>query len=90
MDTRKPQCNLSSFWVKDASYLRIKNIQLGYRLPARIVNKAKLKGARIYVNGANLFTFDNFWDGYDVEAPLGRGSEYPQVKVYSVGLDVNF
>lgn len=81
---------ISTFWVKDASYLRIKNIQLGYRLPVRIVNKAKLKGARIYVNGANLFTFDNFWDGYDVEAPLGRGSEYPQVKVYSVGLDVNF
>ncbi|HEY0769001.1 MAG TPA: SusC/RagA family TonB-linked outer membrane protein, partial [Sphingobacteriaceae bacterium] len=87
-DTNNQQ--VSTFWVKDASYLRIKNIQLGYQLPASIVNKARVKAARVYVNGANLFTFDNFWDGYDVEAPLGRGSEYPQVKVYSFGLDVNF
>ncbi|HEY0669958.1 MAG TPA: TonB-dependent receptor [Sphingobacteriaceae bacterium] len=87
-DTNNQQ--VSTFWVKDASYLRIKNIQLGYQLPTGIVNKARVKAARVYVNGANLFTFDNFWDGYDVEAPLGRGSEYPQVKVYSFGLDVNF
>ncbi len=81
---------ISTFWVKDASYLRLKNIQLGYQLPASVVSKVKLKGARLYVNGANLFTMDNFWDGYDVEAPIGRGSEYPQVKVYSFGLDANF
>lgn len=87
-DTNNQQ--VSTFWVKDASYLRIKNIQFGYQLPADLISKAGFKAARIYVNGANLFSFDNFWDGYDVEAPLGRGSEYPQVKIYSFGLDVNF
>lgn len=81
---------VSTFWVKDASYLRIKNIQLGYQLPSSLLSKTRFKAARVFVNGANLFTIDKFWDGYDVESPLGRGSEYPQVKVYSFGLDVNF
>ena len=80
----------STFWMKNAAYLRLKNIQLGYSFPKTLINKASLKGLRIYVSGQNLLTFDKFWDGYDVEAPVGRGSFYPQVKMYSVGLDVKF
>ena len=37
-----------------------------------------------------FFTVDNFWEGYDVEAPVGYGNFYPQVKVYTFGLDVTF
>ena len=81
---------VSSFWVKDASYLRLKNLQLGYTLPAKLARKLSAGSARIYVNGQNLFTKDNFWKGYDVEAPVGRGDVYPQVKTYTVGLDVSF
>ncbi|MGV3502807.1 MAG: SusC/RagA family TonB-linked outer membrane protein [Adhaeribacter sp.] len=80
----------SSFWLKDASYLRLKNVQLGYSLPATLTQRVGMKNLRLYVNGQNLFTYDNFWDGYDVESPVGTGSHYPQVKVYSFGLDVNF
>jgi hypothetical protein len=80
----------SSFWMKDASYLRLKNLQIGYNLPARIVNALKMDHVRFYVNGQNLFTLDNFWDGYDVETPIGTGTQYPQVKIYSLGLDVKF
>ena len=80
---------VSSFWMKDASYLRFKNIQLSYRLPDKWLSKLTVKGARVYVNGQNLLSIDNFWEGYDVEAPVGRGSVYPQVKTYTIGLDIN-
>lgn len=81
---------VSSFWVKDASYIRLKNLQLGYMLPAAWASKISAKSLRIYANGQNLFTKDNFWKGYDVEAPVGTGNVYPQVKIYTIGLDVNF
>src|SRR5690606_7170825 len=80
----------SSFWVKDASYVRLKNIQIGYTLPEKISAKIGMNKIRLYATGQNLFTIDNFWKGYDVEAPIGRGDVYPQVKVYNIGLDINF
>jgi TonB-linked SusC/RagA family outer membrane protein len=80
----------SSFWLKDASYLRLKNVQLSYVIPARIIRKAGIDNLRLYVSGQNLHSWDNFWEGYDVEAPVGTGNVYPQVKIYSFGLNVNF
>lgn len=80
----------SSFWMKDASYLRLKNIQIGYSLPKKLINKASIQRLRIYVSGQNLLTFDKFWDGYDVESPVGVGNQYPQVKLFTMGLDVKF
>lgn len=80
----------SSFWMRDASYVRLKNVQLGYTLPKGIMSKIKAQQLRIYFSGQNLLTLDNFWDGYDVEAPVGDGGYYPQVKTYSFGLDVKF
>jgi TonB-linked SusC/RagA family outer membrane protein len=81
---------VSTFFIKDASYLRIKNIQIGYTLPASIAQKAALKRLRIFANGSNISSFDRFWTGYDVEAPVGSGNIYPQVKVYSFGLEATF
>jgi TonB-linked SusC/RagA family outer membrane protein len=80
----------SSFWKKDASYMRLKNIQLGYDLPSRLVNSLGLGSVRFYANGQNLLTLDNFWKGYDVETSVGTGTNYPQVKIYSLGIDVKF
>ncbi|MCQ6957757.1 TonB-dependent receptor [Mucilaginibacter aquariorum] len=80
----------SSFWMKDASYVRLKNVQIGYTFPASISGLAGIKKLRVYVNGSNLFTLDRFWDGFDVESPVGTVSVYPQVKVYSFGLSANF
>ncbi|HUM64809.1 MAG TPA: SusC/RagA family TonB-linked outer membrane protein, partial [Chitinophagaceae bacterium] len=80
----------SSFWMKNASYLRLKNIQFGYNLPKNILDKVNIDQARIYVNGQNLFTIDKFWDGFDVETPVGTGTNYPMVKTYSIGIDLRF
>lgn len=80
----------SSFWMKNAAYLRLKNIQLGYSLPVSLISKWGMNNVKVYVNAQNLLTRDKFWKGYDVETPVGTGNMYPQVKVYMVGLDIKF
>lgn len=80
----------SSFWLKDASYLRMKTLQLGFTFPQKMLRLANLQSVRLYVNGQNLFTIDNFWHGFDVESPIGPGNHYPQTKLYTVGLDLKF
>ena len=86
--------------MKSAAYLRLKNLQLGYELPRKLVKDLKLSNVYLYVNGQNLFTKTNFWKGYDPEinfnagasdgVSLGGGGFYPQVKVFSLGIDIKF
>lgn len=81
----------SSFWVSDASYLRLKNLQIGYTLPTKISDKLSIKKARIYFSGENLLTITSFEDGFDPEIRSGVGHwTYPQTKIYSFGLTLNF
>lgn len=93
----------SSFWMKSASYLRLKNIQIGYNLPKTFLRKLKLSDVYIYGNAQNLLTISNFWKGFDPEVgyggdpsgdfdvvSLGSANNYPQVKVFSVGVDIKF
>ncbi len=80
----------STFWLKDASYLRLKNLQIGYTIPTMLTKKWGIERLRIFANGTNLFTLDKFWDGYNVESPTGMVNFYPQVKVYSFGLELKF
>lgn len=81
---------ISSFWMKSAAYLRLKNLQIGYTLPAHMAKAMKLNTLRVFVNGSNLFTANKFWKGYDVETAVGVADNYPVVKVYSFGVNVNF
>ncbi len=77
----------SSFWLQNAAYLRIKNIQLGYTIPSHITNKIKLSKVRVYVNAENLFTFTKMV-GVDPEFPFV--DRYPLAKIGTFGLNVNF
>ncbi|MCG6189699.1 TonB-dependent receptor [Maribellus maritimus] len=80
----------STFWLKDASYLRVKNIQIGYSFSSNFLNKANIRQLRFYVSGQNLLTLDNFWDGFDAETPVGNATYYPQQKSYSIGVNISF
>lgn len=80
----------SSFWMKNAAYIRMKNIQLGYTFPKSLLKNSPISHLRLYVSGDNLLTIDNFWKGFDVEAPVGNGGYYPQVKTFSVGVNLKF
>ena len=81
---------VSTFWLKDASYIRLKNLQIGYTIPKTMTKKWGIDRLRVFANGTNLFTIDKFWDGYNVESPTGMVNFYPQVKVYSFGVEIKF
>jgi hypothetical protein len=86
-----PSSTISSYWVRNASYLRVKNLQLGYTLPAAWAKSIGISKLRVYYSGQNLFTFTSFYKWIDPEAPLSAdGSGYPQVKINSLGLNVTF
>lgn len=80
----------SDFWLEDASYLRLKNIQAGYTVPASLTNKVRVQKLRVYISGDNLLTKTNFFYAYDPETPVSSGGFYPQVKTIVFGINVNF
>lgn len=80
----------SSYWIQNGNYLRMKNLQVGYTLPSDLTKRIGLSKVRFYYSGQNLFTLTSFVKGWDPEAPLGRGSHYPQVIVNSFGVNVTF
>jgi TonB-linked SusC/RagA family outer membrane protein len=86
-----PGTNPSSFWVKDASYVRLKNIQLSYTLPQAWTSKAHLSNVKIFYSGQNVLTFTKFYKWIDPEiGSAGSIYSYPQVMVNSIGLNVTF
>jgi TonB-linked SusC/RagA family outer membrane protein len=82
----------STFFLEDASYIRLKNLEIGYTFRnLAITKKATLSNVRIYANGMNLITWDKMGNDYfDPEAPTGRGFFYPQLKVFNVGVSTDF
>jgi TonB-linked SusC/RagA family outer membrane protein len=81
---------VSSFWVRNAAYLRLKNLQIGYTIPEKIVSKTFLDYCRVYLSAQNLFTVTSFYENFDPESPVGSGQFYPMMKIYSFGLNLKF
>ena len=80
----------NSYFLKDASYFRLKNITFGYTLPKVWTNKLALSRVRVYFSGDNLLTITSY-KGLDPErASDGRDAMYPQNKIYSFGINVEF
>ena len=80
----------SSFWLQDASYVRLKNITLGYNVPQAITKKLGIDRVKVYLSGENLLTFDHL-DGIDPESPSDtRGNFYSNIKKVTLGLKVTF
>jgi len=79
----------SDFWVRNASYFRVKNIQFGYTIPKSITNALGILGARLYVQSENPFTFHHYPKGWDPEINTS-GSYYPILKTYTFGVNLNF
>jgi TonB-linked SusC/RagA family outer membrane protein len=79
----------STWWQKDVSFLRLKQVTLAYNLPKSILDKSFLKSARVYVMGTNLLTFTNF-KLWDPELNTNNGTSYPNSSTVSVGLNVSF
>ncbi len=80
----------SDYWIRDASYLRLKNLQIGYSFSKPILEKLKLDKLRIYAGGTNLFTITDVESGLDPETYDGRPNYYPPVSTYTLGVQVRF
>jgi TonB-linked SusC/RagA family outer membrane protein len=90
-----PAAHPSNYWFRRSDYLRIKTLELSYSLPKNLVTRVGLQGARVYVNGYNLVTWDlkekNIYNT-DPENTSGNDGAgfYPQTKVYNLGLQISF
>lgn len=89
--TKDSQTNFvtSSFWLEDGSYVRLKNVSLGYNLPKSWLNRIGVSRIKVYVAGENLLTFCGLED-IDPEESSTRGWSYTNVKKVSLGLKVSF
>lgn len=79
----------SDFWLRDASYLRLKTITIGYTVPAFSLKGWDINSLRFYFSGQNLLTWSPL-EGFDPEAGAGNGAYYPQQKLFSFGVNLNF
>ncbi|QJB37830.1 TonB-dependent receptor [Chitinophaga oryzae] len=81
----------SDFWLRNNSYVRMRNLQLGYSLPDRWLSKVKISKVNLFVNGENLLTFSRYKD-FDPEAVLDQSNlyRYPMLKTFNGGLNVTF
>jgi hypothetical protein len=78
----------STWWMRDGTFLRCKNVEMGYTFPKKWLDKLHFANARIYVNGSNLFVLSKFkmWD-----PEMGaKGLGYPVQRVYNMGINIGF
>lgn len=80
----------SDFWLQDTSYLRLKNLQLGYTLPKAWLNSVGVENIRIYYSVENLLTFDKMKINIDPESTSQRLSSYPLLRTHAFGVNVTF
>lgn len=84
-------------WIEDGSFLRLRNVELGYQLPAKLISKASISSARLYVSAQNLFTITKY-SGLDPDVvganvnlePGVDNGNYPSSRIISFGLSVGF
>ena len=79
----------NTFWLNDASFLRLKNVELAYNLKASFLQKISVSGVRFYASAFNLLTFSKVKD-YDPEGNSGSGQFYPQQRIINLGANIKF
>ena len=80
-------------YLQNAAYIRLKDLNIAYSLPTRVIEKVKLTNARIYVSGQNIWTYSPIFKitkDIDPEAIEGTGNNYPMLKSITVGLSLTF
>ncbi len=88
-NTTNPNTVSSDFWIRNASYLRLKNIQLGYSFPKKMMQAAKLGGIRLYIQAENPLSWNKYPKGWDPEINTS-GNYYPILATYTFGVNFKF
>jgi TonB-linked SusC/RagA family outer membrane protein len=82
--------SISDRFLRNSSYIRLRNLSVGYNVPAKFLAKTFLKGVRFRVQGENLFTWTK-WKGFDPESfETATTGNFPTPKLYTFGVDINF
>jgi TonB-dependent starch-binding outer membrane protein SusC len=85
---------VSDFWLEDASFLRLKTLELSYILPQTLTSKLKINRMRVYLSGSNLFTISDIKDydpeGANTSVSYATAYFYPQTRVYNLGVQLTF
>lgn len=89
VNTRPNNRQPSTFWLRDMSFIRLKNVELGYTMPKKHIKHLGISSMRIFLQGVNLFTFSNF-SLWDPELATSDGRMYPQMKTVNAGININF
>ncbi|HEX7905598.1 MAG TPA: TonB-dependent receptor [Chitinophagaceae bacterium] len=76
-------------WLFSRNYTRLKNVELGYRLPKSLLSRINMSGTRIFINGTNLLTSDKM-NNWDPESGSEVGNDYPQLRTWNIGINVTF
>lgn len=79
----------STWWLRDMSFLRLRNVELGYKLPSKWTNRAAISSCRFFIRASNILTFSKF-DLWDPELGTTDGLKYPIMKSISGGVNINF
>lgn len=79
----------STLWMRDASYVRLKNVEIGYRFANQLLQKLKVKSIRLFVSGQNLITWDKL-KLVDPEQQASNSFAYPQLQMFNAGVNVQF
>ncbi|WP_200976442.1 TonB-dependent receptor [Echinicola sp. 20G] len=81
----------SDFWLRNSAFMRLKNVEIGYNFPEGLVQRLKMQSLRVYCNGNNLLSIDQFGPSFDPETPSDIGGwYYPQQRIVNIGLNVTF
>lgn len=78
----------STYWMRDCSYFRLKNLEIGYSIPKNILEKIHFSNIRVYIQGANLLTWSDF-KLWDPEMGSSTGEAYPVTRSFTAGIQVN-
>lgn len=81
---------LSTFWLWNTAYIRLKTLQLGYSLPKSVLHSLGLTKVRFYYAGENLLTFDHLPFNIDPEVSSDRGSSFPLLRSHAIGVNITF
>jgi TonB-linked SusC/RagA family outer membrane protein len=79
----------NNFWLNNSAFVRLKNVSIGYNVPAVLLSKYRISGLRLYANAFNLFTITKVKD-YDPEGSSESGQFYPQQRIINVGVNIQF
>jgi TonB-linked SusC/RagA family outer membrane protein len=85
-----PQSVMSTFWLQNTSFVRMKSLQLGYTFPTTSLKSLGLSKLRVFYSAENLLTFDSMPINLDPEATSERASSYPLIQTHSLGVSLTF